>query len=164
VWEHADSRFALGYLPWSLLAQDEPLPEQILGMLSEAIIDNALSGWGTPARFFSPEIRAAYLDSIRDPHHVHAICEEYRAAATLDWEHDKADRAAGRRITCPLLVLWGADGALDTWYTDDGGPLELWREWGDNVQGQPIYGGHFFPEAAPEQTADLLRHFLKSAV
>src|SRR5215468_6073846 len=127
VWERADAKFALAYWPWSLLAQPEPLPERILAVAAEAIIDNALGRWGSPSAAFPPEVRAAYVQALRDPEHAHAICEEYRAAATIDREHDQADRAAGRRIGCPLLVLWGAHGPLDTWYRDEGGPLALWK-------------------------------------
>jgi len=84
VWERADARFALGYWPWSLLAQAQPLPERILAAVPEAIVDSALGGWGSPAAVFPPEVRAAYVETLRDPDHAHAICEEYRAAATID--------------------------------------------------------------------------------
>ena len=84
VWERADARFALGYWPWSLLAQPQPLPERILTAVPEAIVDSALGGWGSPAAVFAPEVRAAYVEALRDPAHAHAICEEYRAAATID--------------------------------------------------------------------------------
>lgn len=96
--------------------------------LVEAFIDAALGGWGSPATAFPPEVRAAYIEALRDPAHVHAICEESRAATTLDREHDAADRAHGRRIACPTLVHWSATGPLATWYPDAGGPLALWRE------------------------------------
>jgi haloacetate dehalogenase len=118
VWDRADARFALAYWPWSLLAQPEPFPERVLAATHEAIVDSALGGWGTPSSVFSSKVRAAYLQALRDPVHIHAICEEYRAAATLDRQHDEADRTAGRRIACPVLALWSAQGALDTWYTD----------------------------------------------
>jgi haloacetate dehalogenase len=98
VWDRADARFALGYWPWALLAQPEPLPERILTAAPDAIIDDALGGWGSPSAVFPPEVRAAYVQALRDPAHAHAICEEYRAAATLDREHDKADQIGGRRI------------------------------------------------------------------
>lgn len=159
VWDRADEQFALGFWPWSLLAQPEPLPERILEAVPEAIIDDALCQWGSPPAVFSPEVRAAYVQSLRDPEHAHAICEEYRAAASIDREHDKADRESGRRITCPVLVLWAAQGALDTWYVDEGGPIALWRAWSNDLQGQALNGGHFFPEATPEQTADALNQF-----
>ena len=127
VWDRADARFALAFWPWSLLAQPEPLPERILAAAPDAIVDDALGGWGSPSAVFSPEVRAAYVHALRDPSHAHAICEEYRAAATIDREHDKADRASGRRIVCPLLALWSAQGALDTWYVEESGPIALWR-------------------------------------
>jgi haloacetate dehalogenase len=159
VWARADARFALGYWPWSLLAQSEPFPERILAAAAEAIIDNALGSWGSPAAVFTPEIRAAYVQALRDPAHAHAICEEYRAAATIDREHDQADRAGERRIVCPLLVLWSAQGPLGTWYVEESGPLALWRAWGDDVQGHPLEAGHFFPEEEPVQTAEALERF-----
>lgn len=163
VWSRADARLAMAFWPWSLLAQPRPLPERILQASPEAIIDNALAEWGTPATVFSPETRAAYIKALKDPDHAHAICEEYRAAATIDREHDKADLAAGRRIACPVLALWSAEGGLNKWYADEGGPLALWREWCDDVRGRPVEGGHFFPEARPEQTTEeLVRFFARS--
>ena len=164
VWDLADARFALAFWPWSLLAQPEPLPERILAAVPEAIVDDALVGWGTSPAVFSREVRAAYVRALRNPGHAHAICEEYRAAATIDREHDKADRAIGRRIACPLLALWSARGPLGTWYTEEGGPVGLWRAWGDDVQGHALGAGHFFPEEVPEQTADALNSFFGAAV
>jgi haloacetate dehalogenase len=164
VWERADARFALAYWPWSLLAQPEPLPERILTAAPEAIIDDALGGWGSPAAVFPPEVRVAYVQALRDPRHAHAICEEYRAAATIDREHDVADRASGRRIVCPLLALWSAQGPLDTWYVEESAPIVLWRVWCDDVLGHTLNAGHFFPEEAPEQTADALSRFFGAAL
>jgi haloacetate dehalogenase len=163
VWDLADARFALAFWPWSLLAQPEPLPERILAAVPEAIVDDALGGWGSPSAVFPPEVRVAYVHSLRDPRHAHAISEKYRAAATIDREHDRSDRASGRRIVCPLLVLWSAHGALENWYAEEGGPLALWRAWGDDVQGHALGAGHFFPEEAPEQTADALSLFFGAA-
>jgi haloacetate dehalogenase len=100
--------------------------------------------------------------ALRDPAHVHAICEEYRAAAGVDRDHDDADRRQGRRIACPTLVLWSANGGLNSWYEDEGGPLQLWREWADQVEGQAILGGHFFPEEKPAVTAALIDDFLSA--
>jgi haloacetate dehalogenase len=91
---------------------------------------------------------------------VHAICEEYRAAATLDRAHDEADRAAGRRIGCPLLVLWSGPGPLGSWYRDVGGPLGIWRRWASDVRGSAVEAGHFFPEEAPTLTAAALEELL----
>jgi haloacetate dehalogenase len=161
VWARADAKFARGYWPWSLLAQPAPFPETILCGSAEVIVDNALGGWGSPPHVFPAETRAAYIDALRDPGHARAICEEYRAAAGIDVEHDRADRDAGHRIACPVLALWSAHGPLDDWYPE--GPLALWRQWADNVSGQAVEGGHFFPEAAPQRTVELLRDFLKGS-
>jgi haloacetate dehalogenase len=162
AWEHADDRFALAFWPWSLLAQPAPLPERLVAAAPDAIIDDALGAWGTPPDRFSPEIRATYIKSLDDAAHVHSICEEYRAASTIDRAHDEADRAAGRRIMCPVLVLWSGQGALASWYETTGGPLAVWRGWADDVQGRPVAGGHFFPEVQPHETAEALREFFRA--
>jgi haloacetate dehalogenase len=159
VWERADARFALGFWPWSLLAQPEPLPERLIGAAPDAIVDNALDRWGSAREAFGPEVRTAYIDALRDPAHVHAICEEYRAAATVDREHDVADRRNGRRIACPLLALWSGRGPLNAWYTDAGGPVAIWRAWADDVRGGSVDAGHFFPEELPDDVADALARF-----
>jgi haloacetate dehalogenase len=159
MWERADARFALAYWPWSLLAQPEPLPERLIQAAPDAVVDDALAGWGSPSTVFGPEARAAYVAALRSPTHVHAICEEYRAAATLDRAHDDADGASGRRIECPLLTLWSGAGPLGIWYVEAGGPLALWRAWSDDVQGRALEAGHFFPEEIPSGTADVLAAF-----
>lgn len=163
VWERADARLTTGFWPWSLLAQPPPLPERLIAAAPDAVVDDALGGWGSPAQVFSPAVRAAYVEALSDPGHVHAICEEYRAAATLDHVHDCADRAAGRRLACPVLALWSGRGALNSWYAEAGGPLGLWRAWADDVRGAPLDAGHFFPEEIPERTADELRGFFAAA-
>jgi haloacetate dehalogenase len=159
TWERADKKLTTAFWPWSLLAQPEPLPERLVSAAPDAVVDDALGGWGSPANAFGSEVRAAYIEALRDPTRVHAICEEYRAAATLDHEHDLEDRQAGRRIACPVLVLWSGRGPLGTWYAEVGGPLALWRAWATNVSGRPLDAGHFFPEEIPEQTAKELSGF-----
>lgn len=159
AWAMADDRLALGYWPWSLLAQPEPLPERVLVAAAEAVVSEALGGWGSPGATFPEPVRSAYAETLRDPEHAHAICEEYRAAASLDREHDRADRSASRRIACPVLVLWSGRGPLATWYADLGGPLGVWQQWCERVEGQAIDGGHFFPEELPHQTAEVLGRF-----
>jgi len=160
AWERANADFALAFWPWSLLAQDAPLPEHILTVAAASIVDSALDNWGSAGETFPAEIRAAYTKVLRDPDHAHAICEEYRAAATIDRDHDEADRKDGKRIACPLLALWSEKGPLNSWYERDGGPLGLWKQWADNVEGEAIAAGHFFPEELPQQTAGRLSRFL----
>ena len=159
AWARADADFALGFWPWSLLAQDEPLPERILSNNAADIVDSALDHWGSTAATFPPDIRAAYAEALRDPLHAHGICEEYRAAATIDRRHDEFDLKAGRRIACPMLALWSGKGPLNSWYEKEGGPLGLWRTFAGHVSGQALDGGHFFPEELPEQTAAMLARF-----
>ena len=158
--DRADARLAMAFWPWSLLAQPEPLPERLIGGDPEAVVLDAVTQWGSAPESFSPDLRAAYADALRNPATVHAICEEYRAAVTHDVAHDRADRAAGRRIACPMLALWAAGNALDVWYADVGGPLSLWRAWAFDVTGRAVAGGHFFPEERSDETVAALRAFL----
>jgi haloacetate dehalogenase len=160
AWERANADFALGFWPWSLLAQNPPLPERLISAAPEAVIEDALAEWGSDPHVFPADVRRAYADALRDPAHVHAICEEYRAAATLDWQHDEADREAGRKIACPTLALWSGSGSLGSWYEAVGGPLAIWRRWAERVEGRAVPGGHFFPEEHPHETADLIAGFL----
>jgi haloacetate dehalogenase len=157
AWGLADTKFAMTYWPWSLLSQKAPLPEKYLLGAPDAVFDNPFGGGS-----FGPEVKAEYLETYRDPTRVHAICEEYRAAAGLDIEHDQTDQKESRRITCPMLHLWAASGPLDTFYGSEGGALGIWRKWADNVQGQAIKGGHFFPEENPTETTELLKTFLSA--
>ena len=160
VWDRADDRLVLAFWPWSLLAQPEPLPERLIGAAPDAVISNALGPeWGSPAGTFDSTVRAAYIAALSDAEHLHAICEEYRAAAGIDRDHDAADRAAGRRISCPVLALWSASGPLSSWYDDEGGPLALWRDLATDVTGGPVDGGHFFPEERPAAVAAALSDF-----
>jgi len=156
-WNRADARFARTYWPWILLAQEQPLPESYLLGAPKAVFDNPF-GRGS----FGPEILEEYLSTYRDPARVHGICEEYRAAASIDVEHDRADKGVSRRIECPMLHLWAAGGPLDIFYTKDGGPLGIWRQWAPHVEGQAMKGGHFFPEENPDDTAALVKRFLSA--
>ncbi|MGC5842021.1 alpha/beta hydrolase [Mesorhizobium abyssinicae] len=162
VWDRADARLALAFWPFSLLAQPSPLPERLIFSAPGAVVDNALGEWGTPRDVFPDWVRETYIAALSDPGHIHAICEEYRAAASIDRENDAADLGAGRRINCPLLALWSESGALASWYDDAGGPLALWRRWAIDVQGRAMTGGHFFPEEHPAITAGVITDFLKS--
>jgi len=155
AWEHADSKFAMTYWPWALLSQKAPLPEKYLLGAPDAVFDNPFGGGS-----FDEIIKAEYLETYRDPERVHAICEEYRAAAGVDIEHDKKDVTDGKKISCAMLHLWAKGGPLDSFYQKDGGALGIWRKWAENVKGQSVTGGHFFPEENPNETARLLVEFL----
>lgn len=158
--DRADARLALGYWPWSLLAQPEPFPERLIAAAPEAFVDAALGGWGSDPETFPADVRTLYVDALGNPASAHAICEEYRAAATLDYAADLRDRAAGRQIEAPVLVLWAASGPLDLWYEDVGGPIGMWQKWARDVAGEPVVGGHFFPEQNSEDTLRALEAFV----
>jgi haloacetate dehalogenase len=157
AWTRSDARFAQTYWPWILLSQKEPLPESYLLGAPEAVFHNPF-GQGS----FRPEILEQYVSTYHQPDRVHGICEEYRAAARIDVEHDRADKEASKRIECPMLHLWAEGGPLDTFYAKEGGPLGIWKQWAPNVHGQAMNGGHFFPEENPVDTAVLVRQFLSA--
>ncbi len=99
----------------------------------------------------------AYRRALDDPGAVEAMCEDYRAGASVDVEHDDADRAAGRRITCPVLVLWGAGGGLPRFYVD---VLDVWRPWAPDLRGAALDASHFLAEDRPDETAAVLLAYL----
>lgn len=157
AFRRADMDFSLGYWVWSFLAAPEPVPERMVAGAPDVFVSYMLDSWSDSPTAFPPEVRAAYTEKFRDPATVHAICEEYRAAATLDFRHDAADQEVGRRIGCPVLALWSATGPVAAWYSD---PLEIWRGWAGDVRGGPVRSGHFLPEEAPDETARALLEFL----
>lgn len=155
AFRRADMDFSLGFWVWSFLAAPEPVPEQLIARAPDLVVNHMLDSWSEVPGAFPAQVRAEYIAKFSEPATVHAICEEYRAAATLDYQHDEADRGK-RRIACPVLALWGHDGAVASWYE----PLEVWRTWADEVDGGPIPVGHFIPEEAPDETTRRLLEFL----
>jgi haloacetate dehalogenase len=155
AFRRANKDFSLGFWVWSFLAAPEPVPEQLIAQAPAVIVNHMLDSWSEVPGAFPAEVRAEYIAKFSAPDTIHAICEAYRAAATLDYQHDEADRGK-RRITCPTLALWSHTGAVARWYQ----PLEVWRTWADEVHGGPISAGHFIPEEAPDQTTRHLIEFL----
>ncbi len=158
VWARADALFAMGYWHWPFLAQPAPLPERlILGDPDGFWLAAERIGLGVAAGRYPQSVLDTYRAQLDDPEIVTAICEDYRAGATIDRALDEADR--GRRtIACPVLALWGANGALPRFYAD---PLELWRPYAPDVIGHGIDGtSHFLVEDAPEAVAAELAEFL----
>jgi haloacetate dehalogenase len=154
TWEafsRADMAFGLSYWHWFFLAQPYDLPERLLAAEPE----RALFRGGSEV--IAPEAMEEYVRALRDPETIHATCEDYRAAATLDYEHDAEDRETGRRISCPVLALWGRRGFLEGHYDT----LEVWRAWADDVRGRALDSGHYIPEEAPEETLSEIREFFR---
>lgn len=151
AWRRADARFMLKWWHWAFLAQPAPLAEQLLAADPEAFY------FRHNRQVFEPDALAAYLRAVHDPDTIHAMCEDYRANATYDRRLDDADRAAGRTIECPVLVLWALRDDLPELYGD---PLAIWREWADAVHGRGLDCGHYLAEEAPDETyADLHAFF-----
>ena len=156
-WLKMDYKFALKVYHWPFLAQAAPLPETLLGGNPDFYLKNKLSSWShtKDLSVFDPRALEHYLAAFRDPLRIHAMCEDYRAGATLDFDHDKADKDAGKKITIPMLALWGNAGIAQSAAT----PLDVWKTWATNVRGQPVNSGHFLTEEDPEATAKALLAF-----
>lgn len=148
AWRRANMAFGLGFWHWFFLAQPFPLPERLLG----ANPDNYYFHSGRER--FDPEALQDYLRCVHNPDTIHAMCEDYRAGATIDYQLDEADRVQ-KRIRCPVLALWGRQGKLEEWYD----VLAIWRDWAEHVQGKAIDCGHYLAEEAPDETYSELHAF-----
>jgi haloacetate dehalogenase len=158
TYEHfrrADMKFAMGYWHWFFLAQPFDLPERIMGADPDWFWHRHVSRTATPD-FFAPEAIADYLHCFRDPATIHAICEDYRAGATIDMRIDGADYGK-KKIACPLLALWGDKGLVAKWYD----VLAVWRDWAVDARGHGMPSGHYIPEEAPRETLAAFLEFFK---
>ena len=158
VWARADDRLALVYWHWGFLAQPAPLPERLIAGDPGAYFEYHLRsiGLGVESARYPEAVMAAYRAQLSDAGAVEAICEDYRAGATIDREVDEADR--GRPIDCPVLVLWGTRGALGPLYGD---VLAVWRPWAPDVRGRGVDASHFLVEDRPEEIASELAAFFE---
>jgi haloacetate dehalogenase len=149
AFRRADMRFGLGFWHWFFLAQPHPLPERMIGADPDAFYFRGRRD------LFHPDALQAYLRHVRDPATIHAMCEDYRAGASIDTALDEGDRGR-RRIACPLLALWSARGELERWYD----VLAVWRDWAEDVRGKGLDCGHYLPEEAPDETyAEMIAFF-----
>ena len=157
MYERTDMAFATAYYHWFFLIQPFDLPERMIGADPEYYLEKKLGQWCKTEGTFSGPALAEYKRCFSDPRTIHASCEDYRAAATIDLEQDRAD--IKRKIACPLLVLWGAKGVVARTYD----VLGVWRERADDVRGYALECGHFVPEEAPDGTLQAFRHFFEPA-
>jgi len=155
--ETIDQKAATSSWHWFFLIQPSGFPERLIGSEAEFFLRHQLGGLLREPAKLEPEAFADYLRCFRNPDTIRATCDEYRAGATIDLVHDRADR--GRRIAIPLLMLWGQHSSQGSGYD----VLSVWRDHAETVSGHAIDSGHFLPEEAPEDTYRALRDFFAAA-
>jgi haloacetate dehalogenase len=156
VFRHADAAFGLGYWHWFFLAAGNGIPERLIGADPEFWITTRMTARHQGGTTFDPAAIAEYVRCFGDPAAIHASCEDYRAAASVDLEHDEADAGQGRLVTAPVLALWGARSFVGRTYD----VLRIWRDYAPEVTGKALPADHYLPEEAPQQTTAALLNFL----
>jgi len=157
MYKTADQQFATGYYHWFFLIQPDGLPERMIGADPAYYLTEKLKRWSAPGTEFADEAMSEYLRCFSQPDAIHASCEDYRAAASIDLEHDKQDLK--KPLHCPLLVLWGTKGFVHRTYDVS----SIWRNYAQHVESKALDCGHFLPEEAPDAVCkELLRFFVPS--
>jgi haloacetate dehalogenase len=156
MYEKTDQVFARAYWHWFFLILPAPRPEQMIGRAMESVLPGKMGSGSAGLTPFTAEAWAEYKRCFT-PGMVHASCEDYRAAASIDLEHDRADREAGRRIVAPLLVLWGANGVIEKCFN----AMDEWKRVAADVRGHSVPAGHYLPEEVPDLVAQELEMFFK---
>ncbi len=157
MYEQTTQQFATKYWHWFFLIQPKPFPETLVANDPDFYIQKVMGNRSAGLSPFTPEALAEYQRCMRLPGAAHAMCEDYRAAATIDLEHDRADREVGKKIQCPLLILWGANGVIQMCFD----ALAEWRRVSLNVRGHSLACGHYIPEEAPQELLASVLPFLK---
>jgi haloacetate dehalogenase len=155
MYEQTTEAYARAYWHWFFLIRPAPLPERMIGADPRGYLRHKMGDGPNGLQRFTPEAWAEY-ERCFTPGAIHASCEDYRAAAGIDLEHDRADRAAGRKLSCPVLALWGAQGVVEKCFK----PLDEWRRVADDVRGEALPCGHYLPEEAPELVLQHLERFI----
>jgi haloacetate dehalogenase len=159
LWERVDKAFALGAYHWFLFAQPYDLPERLLAGDPDFFLDWTLRKMTRFRDRLSPRAVEAYYAAFRRSEVRHAMMEDYRAGAGIDLDHDRADREAGRKLVCPVLVLWEEGRTV---FGES--PIQVWRRWSDTVEGHAIVAGHMLAEEAPDEVLMALQPFLARAL
>lgn len=154
MYESTNREFAQAYYHWFLFIQPKPLPEKLLGSDPRFYLLKKISGGTAGLSPFTSEALGEYLRCFT-PETIHASCEDYRASASIDLEHDREDLVAGRKIVCPLLVLWGMHGVIERCFA----PVQDWAEVATDVRGHSLEGGHYLAEELPDETFAELESF-----
>lgn len=156
MYEQTSMAFATAYYHWFFLIRPAPFPELLIGSHPEEYLKHTIGGRSAGLAPFTPQAYAEYLRCLNDPATIHGICEDYRASAGIDLEHERLDLAQGHRIACPTKVLWGADGVIEKCFD----PLVEWEKLATDLSGKALACGHYIPEEAPDQLlAEVLPFF-----
>jgi haloacetate dehalogenase len=155
MYRNTTMQFAKAYYHWFFLIQEAPLPERMLQGQAPYYVFKRLGRGKTGLKYFAKEAMAEYERAFKDPRTIHATCEDYRAAATIDLMHDQKDLA--RKIRMPLLALWGKQGVIEALFDC----IADWREVATDVRGRALACGHFIPEEKPQELVAELRRFLR---
>jgi len=153
MFRYTDQAFATGYYHWFFLIQPDGLPEKMIGADPAYYLNEKLQRWSGKSAVFDAQVVAEYVRCFSSPEAIHASCEDYRAAASIDLQHDEQD--LNRKIECPLLVLWGDEGFVERSYD----VLSVWRSYALQVEGRALSCGHFLPEEQPEEVYKALVRF-----
>jgi haloacetate dehalogenase len=159
MFEHVDRAMASEYFHWFFLARPDGLPERLLMRDPDAWIDSRFQGRHAGGQPIDPIALAEYRSAFRDPAMIKATCADYRAAGSIDLAHDRADRAAGRRVEAPLLVLWGRASYVGRNFD----PVLVWQDYARDVFGAALDADHYLAEEAPGPTLTALTPFLARA-
>ncbi len=153
VWDAMDMVAAVDAFHWSFLAQPHPLPEKLIGSEPVLFLNHLIGRWKGPNSLLNPDALAEYERHIVRSSVITAMCEDYRAGATVDLEHDRQDRRAGKRISCPMLVLRGKQYQTEPL-------LPIWQRWAEDTREIAFQCGHFLAEEDPYGCAKAIRAFL----
>jgi haloacetate dehalogenase len=154
MYDNTTMEFAKGYWHWFFLIQKEPIPESMIGANPEFWLKNHM-GRHAGTGIFTPQRWAEYLAGVSNAQSMHAMCEDYRAAATIDLVHDRADKATGKKLKMPLRVLWGEHGLVNKCFA----PIADWEAVAQDVSGRTLPCGHYIPEECPEELIADARKF-----
>lgn len=157
MFENVDRAMAQSYFHWFFLTQPDGLPEALINADPDAWVTSRFRGRHSGSGELNPDVISEYADYFRDPERVAATCADYRAAASIDLIHDRTDRAAGRRVTSPLLAFWGEDSYVGRNFE----VVDVWGNYADVVSGIEAPSDHFIPEELPALTASVLGDFFR---
>ncbi|TKA79161.1 hypothetical protein B0A49_02800 [Cryomyces minteri] len=161
MFDSTDQQLATAYYHWFFLIQPSPFPEDMILASPRLFAEKSLLGLtATSIDLFGPDAFAAYVAGLSDPASVHAMCEDYRAAATVDLDDARADEREGRRIGCPLRVLWGAKGVIEKCFDAVKDWSEVAEEGMVDKGSGAVGSGHYIPEEVPEELLGHVREFL----